>query len=244
MGSDLVGHYSAAAEGERLFRSPHGRLEFLRTRELIRRRLTGAVRVLDIGGGTGVHAEWLARDGHSVHLIDPVPAHVATAATLPGVTTMVGDARRLPVADRTVDVVLMLGPLYHLTEAADRAIALGEAVRVLRPGGLLIAAAISRYLSVLETGTDGTLDEALLPSVREVIDTGQYDEHAGFVATHWHTADELRAELAAAGMREVEISTASKDRHGPPSTAPVSITSNHWFPPPCTAPAWSNRTPC
>jgi len=44
-------------------------------------------------------------------------------------------------------VVLMLGPLYHLTEPADRHQALREAHRVLGPGGLLAAAAISRVAS-------------------------------------------------------------------------------------------------
>lgn len=163
------------------------------------------MRVLDVGGGTGVHAEWLASDGHTVHLIDPVPGHIEVAATLPGVTAEVGDARRLPSTDSSVDAVLMLGPLYHLTAPADRMTALREAIRVLRPGGTLIAAAISRYLSALETGTNGTLDDVLISSVREVIADGDYDGHAGFVRTHWHTADELRNEIEAAGLGDVQI---------------------------------------
>lgn len=71
-----------------MYRSAHGRLELLRTRELARRALAGlgspAARVLDVGGGTGVHAAWLARDGHEVHVVDVVPRHVEAAATLPG----------------------------------------------------------------------------------------------------------------------------------------------------------------
>ncbi|MFD6397157.1 class I SAM-dependent methyltransferase [Nocardia sp. NPDC060249] len=203
MTSDLVQHYSGASEDDRLSRSPHGRLEFLRTQELIRRALTAPMRVLDVGGGTGVHAEWLANDGHIVHLVDPVPEHVETAAALPGVTAELGDARRLPVPDNSFDTVLLLGPLYHLTESDDRTTALYEAVRVLRPGGILIAAAISRYLSALETGTNGTLDDTLTTAVAEVIATGDYDAHVGFVRTHWHTADELRTEIEAAGLIDV-----------------------------------------
>lgn len=203
MTSDLAQHYSGASEDDRLSKSPHGRLEFLRTQELIRRALTAPMRVLDVGGGTGVHAEWLAHDGHIVHLVDPVPEHVETAATLPGVTAELGDARRLPAPDNSFDTVLLLGPLYHLTESVDRTTALYEAVRVLRPGGVLIAAAISRYLSALETGTNGTLDDTLTTAVGEVITTGDYDGHVGFVRTHWHTADELRAEIEAAGLVDV-----------------------------------------
>lgn len=198
---DLDTHYGTGpAEHTRLARTPHGRLEYLRTRELLRRFLPGRARILDAGGGTGVHAEWLAADGHAVHLVDVVPAHVAHAATLPGVTAETGDARHLTAPDAAFDAVLLLGPLYHLVDPADRARALAEARRVLRPGGLLAAAGISRYLSLLETGAAGTLTADRVEPVRAVIETGAYDGHVGFVPTHWHTATELHAEVTAAGF--------------------------------------------
>jgi ubiquinone/menaquinone biosynthesis C-methylase UbiE len=53
-------------------------------------------------------------------------------------------------SEQSADVVLLLGPLYHLIEAADRRKALQEAYRVLVPGGLLFAAAISRFASALD----------------------------------------------------------------------------------------------
>ncbi|WP_410566622.1 class I SAM-dependent methyltransferase [Amycolatopsis sp. cmx-4-61] len=200
-----VAYGSGPAERTRLIRTPHGRLEYLRTQELLRRFLPARARVLDVGGGTGVHAGWLAADGHDVHLVDVVADHVSQAATLPGVTAEVGDARRLGVPDGAFDVVLLLGPLYHLVDGADRARALSEARRALRPGGVLAAAGISRYLSLLETGAGGTLTASRVAPVREVISTGAYDGHAGFVATHWHTAGELREEVGAAGFSQVEV---------------------------------------
>ncbi|RLK58218.1 class I SAM-dependent methyltransferase [Actinokineospora cianjurensis] len=202
---DLVRHYTTHAEGDRLTRTPHGRLEFLRTQELLRRVLTTPARVLDVGGATGAHAEWLARDGHAVHVVDIVPAHVDAAAELPGVTAHIGDARALPAEDDSVDAVLLFGPLYHLLTPADRAQSLTEARRVLRPGGLLAASAISRYLSLLETAANGTLDAALAPPIDAVITSGHYDGHIGFTATHWHTADELRTELESATFENVEV---------------------------------------
>ncbi len=57
-------------------------------------------KVLDVGGGTGVHAQWLAAEGYRVHLIDPAPRHVAKAnADLGqlGVTAELGDARDFPL---------------------------------------------------------------------------------------------------------------------------------------------------
>ncbi|WP_116203006.1 class I SAM-dependent methyltransferase [Amycolatopsis circi] len=203
----LVEHYDTeTAENTRLVRSPHGRLEFRRTQELVRRAIpsTGQ-RVLDVGGATGVHARWLAADGHSVHVVDPVAGHVAEAVEIEGVTAEVGDARALPWPDNSADTVLLMGPLYHLTESDDRAQAIAEARRVLRPGGLLFAAAISRYLSALETGTNGQLTEQLSTAVEEVIGTGRYDGHVGFVPAHFHTADELRDELETAGLSGISV---------------------------------------
>lgn len=207
MVDELAAHYGEdLVEASRLSRSPHGRLELLRTQELVRRELpAGSLHVLDVGGGTGVHAAWLAADGHRVHLVDVVPSHVRAAAALPGVTAEEGDARRLTGRDASVDVVLLLGPLYHLVEAEDRARALAEARRVLRPGGLVAAAGISRYLSLMAAGADGTLGEAMRDSVRRVIDTGRYDAHVGFVTTHFHGAEELAQEVSRAGFVDVAV---------------------------------------
>jgi len=89
-------YYAQLGELERL-RRPVGRLEFLRTWDLLARVLPPApARVLDVGGATGVYAGPLAAAGYRVHVVDPLPEHAQAAAALPGVTAAVGDARRLP----------------------------------------------------------------------------------------------------------------------------------------------------
>jgi SAM-dependent methyltransferase len=60
----------------------------------------------------------------------------ARAAAATGVPCIVADARRLPLADRTVGEVLARGVLHHIP---DLAAVLGEVSRVLQPGGFLIA---------------------------------------------------------------------------------------------------------
>ena len=100
---------------------------------------------MDVGGGTGPYAFWLSDLGYEVHLVDAMPLHIEIArkkseeARSPLASVEVGDARSLQWQDATVDAVLLMGPLYHLTARADRLRALAEARRVLRPGGMVFA---------------------------------------------------------------------------------------------------------
>src|SRR5206468_4812789 len=129
--------------------------------------------VLDVGGGVGFYADWLAHEGHVVRLIDPVPEHVEEARGAAGpeerFAVELGDARSLPAEDGSVDVVLLLGPLYHLVERGDRVQALREARRVVREGGLVFAAAISRYAPALDGVCKGWIAKA--ESVSAVAET-------------------------------------------------------------------------
>ncbi|TCC20608.1 class I SAM-dependent methyltransferase [Kribbella sindirgiensis] len=192
-------------EDDRLVVHGHGRLELLRTQELLRRWLPPASVVLDVGGATGVHARWLAADGHRVTLIDPVPEHVQQAATIGTFAAEEGDARELRQADASVDVTLLLGPLYHLVDAADRARALAEAVRVTRPGGVVAAAGINRYGGLLEAGSNGTLTEENLHLFLDAFASGSIDGSSGFTVAYFHHAAELATELTTAGLTGVEV---------------------------------------
>ena len=95
--------------------------------------------IFDVGGGPGVYACWLAKQGYEVHLVDATPLHVELARQAsqaqpdaPLASIEIGDACSLKRSDESCDVVLLFGPLYHLTERVDRLTALHEAHRVLR----------------------------------------------------------------------------------------------------------------
>lgn len=194
-------------EDERLTRSRHGTLEFIRTQELLRRHLpVPPARVLDVGGATGVHARWLAADGFSVHLVDPVRSHVEHAAGIGGFTAEVGDARSLTAADESFDATLLLGPLYHLISASERQLALCEALRVTRPGGVVAAAAVSRYAGLLEFGGLGLLNDDTKGEFIHQIATGiHHDDPNGFTNAYFHRVDELDQELRDAGFADVTV---------------------------------------
>lgn len=202
---DVLRYYERGGERDRLTEG-RGRLEFLRTQDILRRHLPPApARVLDVGGGMGVHAEWLAADGYAVHLVDPVPSHVEAAGRLPGVTAELGDARSLLLQDGSFDAVLMLGPLYHLTDRADRVRAFAEAGRVVRPGGLVAGAAISRFASmhdILRLGVEG--DPRIARAVEIDVATGQHrnpvEDNWFFTTAYFHLPDDLAAEAVDAGL--------------------------------------------
>jgi ubiquinone/menaquinone biosynthesis C-methylase UbiE len=203
---DLQAHYAGQDEGRRLDRTPHGRLELIRTQELLQRLLPAPpARVLDVGGGTGLYADWLAGLGYDVHLVDVVPLHVDTALAYGTFSAAVGDARDLDAGDETCDAVLLLGPLYHLVSADDRLTALSEARRVTRPGGAVVAAAIGRYMALLDWCAAGELSEETLAKLLPVIATGRHDPSLGFTDAYFHTADELAGELREAGLRDVQV---------------------------------------
>jgi 2-polyprenyl-3-methyl-5-hydroxy-6-metoxy-1,4-benzoquinol methylase len=203
---DLHAYYvDHFVEDDRLHATAHGRLEFERTRELLRRHLPRPpARILDVGGATGVHARWLAEDGYDVHVVDLVPQHVGVAGSLPGVTAAVGDARELAEPDAHADATLLLGPLYHLVDRADRVRALHEAARVTAPGGLVAAAAISRHAPLLDLGARDRIDDDTEPVLREIVATGRHDPRLGFTTAYCHRVDELTDEMRNAGLREVD----------------------------------------
>ncbi|GAA2302497.1 hypothetical protein GCM10009853_068930 [Glycomyces scopariae] len=208
--TEIESYYRRGEERERLTRNARGRLEFARMQDLLRRLLPGeGLDVLDVGGATGVHAKWLAEDGHRVTLVDPVADQVAVAAALPGVTAVVGDARELPCADAGFDAVLLMGPLYHLTAREHRVQAIREARRCARPGGVVAAATINRtagwcdHLLYRAGGRDkGIGPEASLRVVREGV--LRYFDQEIFTTAYLAHPGEVASEFADAGLEPVQ----------------------------------------
>ncbi len=210
----LQAHYALGKEQGRLD-GGLGLVEFERTRELLLRHLPSPPAVVaDIGGGPGRYALWLASIGYAVRLRDVVPLHVdqalrsAREAGL-AIDPKVGDARDIDLPDGSADVVLLLGPMYHLPEATDRARCLREAHRVLRPGGVAFVAAISRWSPRLHAHLVRRAYRDF-PSMHEELPaaerTGVMRPLAlgGFVG-YAHRPAELRAEVESAGFECLDL---------------------------------------
>jgi SAM-dependent methyltransferase len=200
-------YYQQGKERDRLAVAK-GSLEFERTKEIVRRRMPPApATVADIGGGPGRYALWLAEQGHTVQHRDLMDLHVdqLRASAGPSIRTAVGDARDLDLADRSVDAVLLLGPLYHLPAREDRVRELTEARRIVREGGPVFAAAISRWAPRLDGVLQARLYEqnpdfvSLLPEVER---TGHLPPvvPSGFVG-YTHRPGDLVDEVSQSGLR-------------------------------------------
>ena len=216
--ADMLGYYGRGLEDSRLFQNAAGLLERARTEKLLQRFLPSPPGVvIDVGGGTGHYALWLADRGYEVHLIDPVPLHVeqaqrrSSAATRPLVSIRLGDARSLAMPDSSAAAVLLLGPLYHLTECEDRVSALAEARRVLRPGGVVLAAVISRFASALDGLAKHLFDDPIYQGIvaRDLADgqhrnglrDGTRGQQSYFTTAYLHRPEEIFDELVAAGLQ-------------------------------------------
>ncbi|HXX79744.1 MAG TPA: methyltransferase domain-containing protein, partial [Ktedonobacteraceae bacterium] len=206
-------HYASGYEAHRL-QSGSSQIELARTQELVMRFVPEPPAVIfDVGGGPGVYACWLAKQGYEVHLIDANPLHVELARQAsqaqpdaPLTSIEVGDARNLMRSDNSVDVILMFGPLYHLTERVDRIKALHEAYRILRPGGLLLAVGISRFTSALDGMRQGFINDPVFSQIveRDLRD-GQHrnpnNNPEYFTTAFFHHPEELQAEVEESGFQ-------------------------------------------
>ncbi|MBI3679897.1 MAG: class I SAM-dependent methyltransferase [Acidobacteria bacterium] len=207
---EIIQYYGQYEEADRLA-TGSGLLERERTERILLRYLAPPpAKILDVGGGPGVYAGWLASLGYEVYLLDPVEKHLEQARRYPLAGVYKGDAGALPWEDGFADAVLLLGPLYHLPERTDRIHAFGEAHRALRPGGLVAASAISRFASLLHSLVDGFVDDdAFWPVLLRDLAEGQHRNDTGkiqyFTTAVFHLPEELRAEAAEAGFADADV---------------------------------------
>lgn len=140
----LTEFYTNYDEEGRLL-SKHGSVEFLTTMRYIEKYLHPGMRILEIGAATGRYSHTLARMGYRVDAVELIQHNIDIfkANTQPGedVTIIQGNAKDLQfLQDNFYDLVLLLGPMYHLFTVEEQLQALSEALRVTKPGGVLMTA--------------------------------------------------------------------------------------------------------
>lgn len=209
--SEIERFYNQASEETRLDKGM-GVFEFERIKTLIDKYLTASpATILDIGGGTGKYAAWLAQKGHHVHMVEPLAKHLALAQQrAQGLkhkfAVHQGAAGQLPFANRIADLVILHGPLYHLQTREERVIAIQEARRVLKKGGVILGFAINYTASTLVGLLQGLIHkQAFFQMCTEELTTGlhnQPDEFPWLLAeAFYHRPGQLKEEFDQEGLR-------------------------------------------
>ncbi len=210
---EIVSFYNKSSEENRL-KQGLGPLEFERNKDLITRFLpAGKGLVADIGGGPGHYAAWLSDLGHQVVLVEPVEKHVKAAEKRAAkckhsFRAMLGDAENVPLDNNSMDMVILHGPLYHLQLRERRENAIAEALRVLKPGGVILAFAITHAASTLAALQGGLLyHPEVYAMCAEELSSGRHEAPASFpgmlAKAFFHKPMGLREEFE--GFKDTEV---------------------------------------
>lgn len=202
--------YSDSSEETRLQKGL-GPLEFERSKELMLRYISKKKSlILDVGGGPGLYASWLAELGHSVYLVDPVAKHIdqanKRAASLKHpFRTLLAEAQHLSFPDNMADALILHGPLYHLQQKEERLRALREATRILKKGAYMLGFAINRNASTIACLLNGLIhDKAFFEMCLEELVTGNHNPPPGrpgiLPKAYYHDPAELQKEIEEAGL--------------------------------------------
>ena len=217
MNQDVTDYYNDnyQKEWDRLT-LPLGAIEFASTLRLIEHYFPKIGHVADIGSGPGRYSLKLCNLGYAVTLVDPAEKQLAFAkeqfvlATLQAQDFIVADARNLGVLEsQAFDAALFLGPLIHITERPERAKALAELFRVLKPGGVAVVSYLNSW-GLVRTGVSDFPDRYRNLSFLEAMldEVAFHQPLTGFTVCHWSTPVAARQELEEAGFEVVSYASA------------------------------------
>ena len=221
----VLAYYEEGREYNRL-RTGIGLIEFERTKEIILENLPKPPAVIyDIGGAYGEYSWWLASLGYEVHLFDLSETNIKMSKELAKeypdcslAASEVCDARKVPRTDNSADAVLLMGPLYHITDYEERIRAIKESFRLLKKGGVLFSAALTPYsvllynITVYSPNDEETYleDPEFLTMIERELKDGCHinpnkEVYAGLGSSHLHTAKALKDELSAGGFSDTVV---------------------------------------
>jgi ubiquinone/menaquinone biosynthesis C-methylase UbiE len=156
--------------------------------------------VIDIGGGPGRYALALTENGYEVTLIDLSEANLAFASQKAGESGLqIANIQQADAMDlsafptESFDAALMMGPLYHLLLQDERVLALQEAWRLLKSGGVIFAAFLSRFGAFRDAASKGLPWILERPDLAEKIRITGIDIHhgEGFTDAYFAHPDEV-----------------------------------------------------
>lgn len=141
--NSVIEYYNNYDEDGRLLKK--NRLpEYLTTMKYIEKYLTPNSKIIEIGAGTGRYSLELADMGYDITAVELVPHNIEIMKKKVkpnhNIKIYEGNACNLSfIESDTYDIVLLLGPMYHLFTDEDKHRAISEAIRVAKRGGVIYA---------------------------------------------------------------------------------------------------------
>lgn len=197
----VVSTYESYREEERLTTNNARKVEFITTTRIFDVLFDKRFKILDCAAGTGAYAFYLADRGHEIVATDITPRHInyineQLKTKAYQMATSVLDATDMSkFENESFDVVLNMGPFYHLVDCVQRKKCLSECLRVLKKGGILVTAYIPRYyvFQYMALSNPLYLDSTL---AKQIINTGELrhdDEKCFWTDTYYASFDEMEA---------------------------------------------------
>lgn len=194
-------------EWNRLERNP---VEYAVTTRILEIHLPSApAEIFDLGGGPGRYSLDLLKRGYQVTLADLSPENISFATKLVSENgfaledALVIDASQpSPFPEGKFDAILMMGPLYHLITLEECQGALQEALRILKPGGILFASFISLFgaLRAVLANDPDTLEQEW-----KTMQHGINNSEIGFTEAYFARVPEILSLMNQQNFEQVEI---------------------------------------
>ncbi len=185
------------------------RIEFDITKRYLDEYIVGEnLDIFDIGGGPGRYSIYLAEKGHKVTLLDLSKKNIEVAKEKSAERGIIleayihGNALELDKYEKTYDVILLMGPLYHLIEEVDRRKVVEDALKLLKPGGIIFASFISNYAPI----QDYLKDLYPIESVDDLLGylkNGVNDGESGFTTAYFFDYKEAKSLMNSFGLKEL-----------------------------------------
>lgn len=186
------------------------RIEFEITKRYLDEYIMGKeLEIFDIGGGPGRYSFYLAEKGHKVTLLDLSQNNIDIAKEkskemgihLEGYIK--GNALELGFHDKKYDVILLMGPLYHLINESDRRKAVEEALQHLKAGGIIIAAFISKYAPIQDALSYLRLHDGEIESILGYLENGINNGGTGFTTAYFTGIEEAQKLMRDFGLEQL-----------------------------------------
>ena len=176
----ILQYYDSYDEDGRLTRDNAHKVEFITTTHILDSVIPENCKILDLGAGAGRYTFYYAEKGHAVtaidlssHNVQIMEDNMAKSSTKPHVEIYQGDARNLDFLTReSFDVVLCMGPIYHLKSAEERIACIKGCLAKLKSGGILAIAYINKVAVCLSEIRRGNKEFLQGESITHILTSG------------------------------------------------------------------------